>query len=273
MSPRPAEGVAFLRRAIAALEAHGPSQAPPAKLALTPALDRMLGGGLAGDALHEIAPAAPGDGAAATGFGLALAARFLEAPRSSGLLVAQDFAAQDMGALYGPGLVAHGLPLSRLVFARAPDAPALLWAMEEALKSGGLAVVLGELWNLKPYSLAASRRLVLAARAGGTPALLVQAGAYGRAGDISSAAETRFEIASAPSARLKAAGGRDLPGPPAFAARLVKARWRSDAQDLGAQGFDQGKVFRVQWDGDERRFSDPAISLDLVDAAGQRSRA
>ncbi len=274
MSPRPAQSVAFLRRAIAALETHGPGAAlASAKLSLTPRIDRMLGGGLAGDALHEIAPASPGDGAAATGFALAVAARFLDAPRGSGLLIAQDFAAQDFGALYGPGLLAHGLPLSRLIFVRTPDAPALLWAMEEALKCGGLALVMGEIWNLKPYSLAASRRLVLAARAGRTPALLVQASAFGRAADFSSAAQTRFEIASAPSAAIKAVSGRDLPGPAAFALRLAKARLRSDAPDLGAAGLDEAKIFRVEWDGEERRFSDPAISLGLVDAVGERSRA
>ena len=54
--------------------------------------------------------------------------------------------------------------------------------------------------------------------------LAVLASAYRAADRISSAAETRFEIAAAPSAHLPSAGGRGLPGRPAFAARLVKAR-------------------------------------------------
>ncbi len=200
------------------------------RLSLTRALDRALGGGLAGDALHEIAPASPGDGAAAMGFALALAARFMAERSAAGLIIAEDFALREMGALYGPGLVAHGMELSRLVFVRAPDAPALFQAMEEALeerRAGGR-----RRRSLEPegYDLAVSRRLLLAARAGATPALLVLASAYGAAEKLSSAAETRFEIAAAPSARLASAGGgRPLPGPPAFAARLVKARLTSAA--------------------------------------------
>ena len=72
--------MAHLRRAIGEIEARsGPAEtrAPGAGLSLTRALDRALGGGLSGDALHEIAPASPGDGAAAMGFALALAARFM----------------------------------------------------------------------------------------------------------------------------------------------------------------------------------------------------
>jgi len=33
------------------------------------------------------------------------------------------------------------------------------WAIEEALKCGAPAAVIGEIWSLKGYSLAASRRL------------------------------------------------------------------------------------------------------------------
>ena len=202
---------------------------------------------------------------------LALAARFAAAsPRSStALLVSEDFCARETGALYGPGLTAHGLRLGQLVFARAPDAPALLWTMEEALKSGALAVVVGEMWSLsRHYSLAASRRLLLAARAGRAPALLVHGGAFGRADAISSAAETRFEIAAASSRRLEPAGGRlGLPGAPAFAARLLKARLRPSAQGPPARGLDEARMVRLEWNGVERCFRDPTISLPLVRAS------
>jgi protein ImuA len=268
-----AESMAHLRSAIAGIEAHfGRAQArAPLKLSVARALDPALGGGLSDDALHEIAPAQAADGAAAMGFALALAARFAAAsPRSStALLVSEEFCARETGALYGPGLVAHGLGLSRLVFVRAPDAPALLWTMEEALKSGALAVVVGEMWNLaRHYDLAASRRLLLAARAGRAPALLVHGGAFGRAGAISSAAETRFEIAAAPSRRLEPAGGRlALPGAPAFAARLLKAQLRPSAQGPPTRGLDEARIVRLEWNGVERCFRDPTISLPMVRAA------
>ncbi len=268
-----AEGMARLRRAVVEIEARsGPAETRAAqRLSLTRALDRALGGGLAVDALHEIAPASPGDGAAAMGFALALVARFMAERGAAGLILAEDFALCETGALYGPGLVAHGLELGRLVFVRAPDAPALFQAMEEALRSGAPAVVVGEAWNLKAYDLAASRRLLLAARAGATPALLVQASAYGAADRLSSAAETRFEIAAAPSARLASAGGgRSLPGPPAFAARLVKARLTS-AQ--GPPSLDATKIFRLTWRSEDQRFDEPTLSLPVAAASGDRPRA
>ncbi len=270
-----AEGMARLRRVVEEIEARsGPAdaRAPRPKLSLTRALDRALGGGLSADALHEIAPASPGDGAAAMGFALALVARFMAERSAAGLILAEDFALRETGALYGPGLVAHGVELSRLVFVRAPDAPALFQAMEEALRSGAPAVVVGEAWNLKAYDLAASRRLLLAARAGATPALLVQASAYGAAEKLSSAAETRFEIAAAPSARLPSAGGgRPLPGPPAFAARLVKARLTS-AQGP-PQGLDATRIFRLTWRSEDQQFDDPTVSLPLAAASGDGPRA
>ena len=46
------------------------------------------------------------------------------------------------------------------MFVRAPDAALAFWAIEEALKCGAPAVVVGEIWSLKGYSLAASRRLL-----------------------------------------------------------------------------------------------------------------
>ena len=206
MSPSDrAEGMARLRRVVAQIEAEAgrASERAGRRLPLTRALDSALGGGLADDALHEIAPAEPADGAAAMGFALALAARFLSQRSAAALVIGEGFAAHEAGALYGPGLVAHGLPLSRLVFVQAPDAALAFWAMEEALKCGAPAAVVGEIWNLKGYSLAVSRRLLLAARKGRTPALLILASAYGQAERLSSAAETRFEIAAAPSAKAR----------------------------------------------------------------------
>jgi protein ImuA len=305
-----AEGMARLRRAIAEIEAEAsrPSERPARRLPFARAFDSALGGGLADDALHEIAPARPQDGAAAMGFALALAARFINHRPASALIIGEGFAAEESGALYGPGLVAHGLTLSRLVFVRAPDAALALWAMEEALKCGAPAVVVGEIWSLKGYSLVASRRLLLAARKCRTPALLILASAYGQAERLSSAAETRFEIAAAPSAATPAAAGLDLPGPFACGARLIKARLARagpfvDAVDSPSkdgrpserpmdgvhdqrsrlQTHDPGRVIRLEWRSQDMTFKDmtfkdmgvddQAISLPLAAASGDRPRA
>jgi protein ImuA len=280
--------MARLRRTVAEIEGTGLQRAAR-RLPLARALDPALGGGLADDALHEIAPAEPADGAAATGFALALAARFLKQRPSTALFVGESFVEREVGALYGPGLAAHGLPLSRLVFVQAPDTEAAFWTMEEALKCGATAAVVGEIWNLKGYSLAASRRLLLAARKGRAPALLVLASAYGQADRLSSAAETRFEIAAAPSAKIPAAAGRDLPGPFACRARLIKARLGGsvgavdcpsgdghpsgrpmdrDGRVQRARLNDPARAVRLEWRSEETAFDDPAISLSLAAASG-----
>jgi protein ImuA len=279
------EGMARLRRVIAEIEAEaGPASDRLARrLPLARPFDSALGGGLADDALHEIAPARPQDGAAAMSFALALAGRFLSWRPASALIVSEGFADQESGALYGPGLVAHGLPLSRLVFVRAPDAALALWAIEEALKCGAPAAVIGEIWSLKGYSLAASRRLLLAARKGKTPALLILASAYGQAERVSSAAETRFEIAAAPSATMPAAVGPDLPGPFACGARLIKARFARAGPERPFQAFDRERVIRLEWRSQDLTFKDmtfkdmgvddQAIPLLLAAACGDRPRA
>ena len=279
-----AEGMAHLRRVIAEIEAEAsPGDRLARRLPLARAFDSALGGGLADDALHEIAPARPTDGAAAMGFALALAGRFLSRQPASALIVSEGLADQESGALYGPGLLAHGLSLSRLVFVRAPDAALALWAIEEALKCGAPAAVIGEIWSLKGYSLAASRRLLLAARKGKVPALLILASAYGQAERISSAAETRFEIAAAPSAKIPATAGPDLPGPFACGARLIKARFARAGPERPFQAFDRERVIRLEWRSQDLTFKDmtfkdmgvddQAISLPLAAASGDRSRA
>jgi protein ImuA len=275
-----AEGMARLRRAVAEIEV----EAEPigvrarARLPLARALDPALGGGLASDGLHEIAPAGPQDGAAAMGFALALAARFLSERPAAALVIGEAFASHEAGALHGPGLVDHGLPLSRLVFVEAPDAASAFWAMEEALKCGAPAAVVGEIWNLRGYSLAASRRLLLAARKGRTPALLLLASAYGQAERLSSAAATRFEIAAAPSVRPKAAAGKDLPGPFACGARLLKARLARAGPEQSFQAFDAERIVRLEWRSEDKifeelAFGDPAVSLPLAAASGDGPRA
>ncbi|MBV9373387.1 MAG: protein ImuA [Alphaproteobacteria bacterium] len=192
------ESLASLRAAVRALE----SPAGRGAGAIMPfgidAVDRRLAdGGLAVAALHEAAPARGGlpDEAAATLFLAALAAR-----RAGPVLWA--LARRD---LFAPGLAAAGLAPDRILYAECGRDEEVLAAMEEGLRHGGLAAVVGE---ARRAPMAATRRLQLAAEEGATPALLLRRRRKPAEDPLAtpSAAVTRWRIGAAPSAPLPAAG-------------------------------------------------------------------
>ncbi|WP_052341848.1 ImuA family protein [Salinarimonas rosea] len=224
------------------------------------ALDAALGGGLARGTIHEILAGEAGDLGAAHGFALACAARLAApvpaasvsaAPARLGppgrvLLVQDEEAAREDGLPYGPGLALAGLDPAHLVLVRARDAREALWATEQALRCRSLAAVLAEIARLPGlYDLTASRRLVLAAREGGTTGLVVQAAFGAGEGPRASAAETRFVVHAAPS-RPGLAG---TPGAPAWRVRLARHRG-------GREG-----LYHLEWSHDDRVFRD--FSRDL----------
>src|SRR5271170_925066 len=136
-----------------------------------PEIDRWLpGGGLPRIGLHEVIA---GRGAGA-GFAAVLAGRLGAGPDPRPVLwVARQ------AELYGPGLGRFGLAPERLILVQAGHETEVLWAMEEGLRTPGLAAVVGELHAL---DVTAGRRLQLAAEAGGGTGLVlrpadVQAGA------------------------------------------------------------------------------------------------
>jgi protein ImuA len=175
-----------LRARIRRLEGHAPQgDGTPGVVALGAAdIDGALPwGGLPRAALHEVL--GTDTGTAAAGFCAALAARLAGATGS----VLWCRRGHD---LHGPGLALFGLDLGRLIVVRGRGGRDVLWAMEEGLRSGALAAVLGEIRELAPT---ARRRLQLAAETGGVTALLL------RPGDGKTppgAALTRWRIAAAP---------------------------------------------------------------------------
>jgi protein ImuA len=196
-----------LRARLARLEMLGRSSSAVVALGL-PGIDGALpGGGLARGCLHELC------GAPAHGVALGFAAVLL------GRLMADGGHVVWIGPrdeLFGPGLAELGLAPERLIVVRARRREARLWALEEALRSPGLAAALAEVDQL---SLTQSRRLQLAAEAKGVSALLLRPPG---AGVTPSAAATRWQIAAAPSA---AAGGpRRAPGQPHWRVDLVRCR-------------------------------------------------
>ena len=177
------------------------------------AIDRALpGGGLALGAVHEILGAGGDeeDGAAASGFVAGILARL--GPTERGGPVLWCLKRPD---LYGPGLRLHGLDPARLVLLCARRDDEILWAMEEGLRTPGLAAVVGEIGHLP---MVAGRRLQLAAERSGVTAFLLlrwrDGGEAARERERPSAALTRWQVAALPS--------RDILGEPG----IGKPRWR-----------------------------------------------
>ena len=118
-------------------------------------------GGLPQATLHEI-----NGTAAAMGFTAALAGRLAG---SKPILWCRS-SRNETGSIYGPGLLSFGLNPEQVVFVETKKKQELLWAMEEGLRSGQPALVIGE---VEAVSLVASRRLQLAAEVGGVTAFLL----------------------------------------------------------------------------------------------------
>jgi protein ImuA len=253
-SVAPGDALCHLRRAVADLD---PSSAASfgeeaGLLPLgRPEVDAALQGGLARGAVHELASGPGQQLGPVTGFALALAALAAGDGRTA-LWIQTDFAAREAGLPYGPGLELFGLPLRQLLILRVARPLDLLWAFEEALKSHSLAAVLAELpQDGAAADLTATRRLTLAARAGGGLGLLLRH----RPSPLATAAMTRWQVAAAVS-RPDQYGGL---GRTAFDLTLSKNR-------RGRSGR-----WTVCWSHDERSFVPPALSLPVAAAAGDRS--
>jgi len=206
-----------------------------------PGIDGALGGGLARGCLHELC-GAPAHGAA-LGFAAALLGRLMADGGHVVWIGPRD-------ELFGPGLAELGLAPERLVVVRAWPRAARLWALEEVLRSPGLAAALAEVDQL---SLTQSRRLQLAAEAKGVTALLLRPL---QAGATPSAAATRWQISAAPSAK---AGPRRTSGLPQWRISLVRCRG-------GRTGS-----WRIAWHGDGwHEVPDP---FALAAGPGDRSAA
>lgn len=185
------------------------------------AMDRKLaGGGLLWGGLHEMtgATASLSDDAAATLFTAGIAAR---AAAEGGGTVLWAVRWRD---LFAPGLAQAGLGPAHLMQAECRRDEDVLAVMEEGLKHGSLAAVVGE---VGPTAMAATRRLQLAAEEHGTMALMLRRWPRNGVDPLAapSAAVSRWQIACAPSEDLPVQG-------------LGRSRWRVDlVRQRGGEPF------------------------------------
>lgn len=193
-----------LRAQIRAIEACGRPGAAERLPFGVEGMDLRLGGGLTIAALHEIAGvnSALSDDAAATLFTAGIAARL----NANVLWVLQR---RD---LFAPALVQAGLSPQRLIYAECRNDDEALAVIEEGLRHGSLAAVVGEIGRM---NMAAARRLQLAAERYGTMGLLLRRWRKSGADPLAapSAAVTRWRIGCEPSQALAVAG-------------IVRPRWR-----------------------------------------------
>ena len=160
-----------LRHDVARLE--GCLDSPRLSLGVA-SLDSALAGGLALGRVHMLC-GRPGHDGALTGFAAALVRRL--AVRCDGPVVWCPAAAMGgSGMLYAAGLAALGIDPGRLLIVDAPGPTRRLAAVEDILRTEGLAAVVVEYDGLNQssdYWMRLARRAQLAAEASGTTGLLL----------------------------------------------------------------------------------------------------
>jgi len=212
-------------------------------------VDGLLGReGLEIGGVHEVKPAQQGAGwaaawAAAFIFSLALAIRrctMADGRACGAILCCRPAAmANELGGLYGPGLRALGIDPERLVIVETRTAADTLWAIEEGLKSRGLALVLGV---LEEVALTPARRLALAASAYRAPCILLT---HPRT-ETMAATATRWRVGSLPSAPHPF--DPHAPGAPRFTVDLERCRMQplsAETASFSLEWCDEALCFRL----------------------------
>lgn len=230
-----------------------------------PEIDALMGdNALDAAACHELKPqsAKAASHAAALAFALALAKRRLDGAARAGrglpriLWCTSPRTMLDTGALYPPGLARFGLNASSFLFIDGRREDDVLWALEEGLRSGSLALAVGALSSI---GLTPARRLSLAARDGATPLLLLT----GARSAPSAATATRWRIDPA------ASGAHPFdpraPGLPRLAVRLERCRSAPPATEA---------AMILEWSHEASRFCVAAAMADRTfETAPARRRA
>ncbi len=221
-------------------------------------LDAALAGGLAYGRVHELYGAQGEDAPAAAGFALGLLTAMAVPEAGDGraaLWLRARRAVRQAGVVQANGWAELGGRPEDCIFGMIADAKELLKAAVDGLRSGALgAVVVETQGNLPELDLTTSRRLALAAEKSGTTLFLLRSGAE----PVPSAAETRWQVAAAPSRALPA----NAPGAPVFNIELLRQR-------SGPSGLS----WQLEWDRDRRIFTEAAAAGALVSLPARGSPA
>jgi protein ImuA len=201
--------------------------------------------------VHEVYAAEMDDATAAAGFALALAT-CLTGTEHRVLWLRTQRTAQQGGVAQANGWAELGGTPGLGLVGVVCDTMTLLRAAVDALRCTALgAVVVENRGAMRELDLTASRRLTLAAEKSGVPLLLLRSDAA----PVPSAAQTRWQVAAAPSHALPG----NAPGWPTFDVTLLRQR-------SGPCGLD----WRLEWDRDQRLFREAALSGAVVSVPAHR---
>ena len=163
----------MLRREVAAIDGRLASARLPLGVE---SLDSALAGGLALGRVHMLC-GRPGHDGALTGFAVALLRRILaQTDEAAPVVWCPAVAGGGSGMLYAAGLAALGLDPGRLLIVDSPSPGARLAALEDILRTEGLAAVIVEydrVSQTSDYWMRLARRAQLAAEASGVTGLLL----------------------------------------------------------------------------------------------------
>ncbi len=244
--PESVASLARLRRRIARMEGVRPADTGGRFATGHDGVDRWLGGGLASGRLHELMTGEGEDAGSLAGFAAMLALRAGEGSRGTGkalLWLRTETAEKACGRLYATGLGELGLDGRDVLLGLVADDAALLKAANDAARCAGLGALVVETWgDSRGLDLTATRRLMLAAEASGVTVLLLRAGAR----ECPSVADTRWQVAPAPSLSLADGTPEGAPGYPVFDITLLRRR-----------AGPAGRQWRVEWNRERRCFQPP----------------
>lgn len=178
--------------------------------------DRLPGGGLALGVVHDVA-----EGGSVEGVDTPAAVLFV-----AGILARMTgpvLWCLRTADLFAPALSQVGLKANRVIYAQAPDEKILPLLVEEGLRHGGLAAVVGELATLP---MVTSRRLQIAAERSGVTAIVLRR-RRGSGGQATARNDARTAIQDhQPTAAVTRWRVCVLPSSPLPAPGIGRARWR-----------------------------------------------
>ena len=230
------------------------NQLPPWKMGIDFVDTCLPQTGLSRSGLHEIEPFRPTDMPSLTGFTFALLSCLRTSQPIIWCVTTQQIG--DYGQLYAFGLERYGISPSQILLTKVKHVNDLHFAMEEAVKTDGVAAVIGE--GARP-SFTGSRRLSLLCKTHNRPCLLMSANTQAALG---SAALTRFQIT--PTHGIEDPRDPFGPGLPTWMVALPRARSGKTMPRMEVDTFSENKQntsypWRIAWDDQTHSFRPAAL--------------